>query len=167
MPEIFQPCPVVFCGGLLSVWGVVWFFDEEEMWRLWLATSAPLHQGRLGLMVGFPSMWLEIYPVRMEFQPLGGNPSSGWKFHQGLVGFPTICPKMAGWKSNHPWAKARPEISRSFMIPQCKVVKWECIWASLNLLNNSLRIFKLWKWKLIAIHPYFNIESESVSFIPI
>ena len=31
-----------FCGGLLSVWGVVWFFDEEEMWRLWLATSGKL-----------------------------------------------------------------------------------------------------------------------------
>ena len=45
------------------------------------ATCSPLHQGRLGLMVGFPSMWLEIYPVWMEFQPLDGNPSSGWKFH--------------------------------------------------------------------------------------
>ena len=94
-------------------------------------TDAPLHQGRLGPMVGFPSMWLEIYPVRMDFEPLDGNPSSGWKFHQGLVGFSTICPKMAGWKSNHPLAKARPETSRSFKIPQCKVVQWELIWASL------------------------------------
>ena len=93
--------------------------------------SSPLHQGQLGPMVGFPSMWLEIYPVRMDFEPLDGNPSSGWKFHQGLVGFLTICPKMAGWKSNHPLAKARPETSRSFKIPQCKVVQWELIWASL------------------------------------
>ena len=101
------------------------------VWISGVSDTTPLHRGQLGPTVGFPSMWLEIYPVRMEFQPLDGNPSSGWKFHQGLVRFPTICPKMAGWKSNHPLAKARPEISRSFMIPQCKVVKWECIWASL------------------------------------
>ena len=122
-------------GGLLG--SRRWWRWRSWCWRLswwWLGQlghRTPLHQGQLGPMVGFPSMWLEIYPVRMEFQPLDGNPSSGWKFHQGLVGFLTICPKMAGWKSNHPLAKARPETSRSFKIPQCKVVQWELIWASL------------------------------------
>ena len=88
--------------------------NNQQMWKWSIGQLvnghvSPLHRGRLGLMVGFPSMWLEIYPVWMEFQPLDGNPSSGWKSHQGLVGFPSICPKMAGWKSNHPWAKARPK----------------------------------------------------------
>ena len=85
--------------------------------------KSPLHQGKLGLMVGFPSMRLEIHPVWMEFQPLDGNPSSGWIFHRGLVGFPTICPKMGGWKSNHPWVKARPENCKSFVIPPYKIVQ--------------------------------------------
>ena len=110
-----------------SVLSDIWI-DEWSQWIHLCGFSpvcviTPLHQGQLGPMVGFPSMWLEIYPVRMDFEPLDGNPSSGWKFHQGLVGFLTICPKMAGWKSNHPLAKARPETSRSFKIPQYKVVK--------------------------------------------
>ena len=101
-----------------SHWG--WLeIDRKEGRVKW----APLHQGKLGLMVGFPSMRLEIHPVWMEFQPLDGNPSSGWIFHRGLVGFPTICPKMGGWKSNHPWVKARPENCKSFVIPPYKIVQ--------------------------------------------
>ena len=78
--------------------------------------GAPLHQGQLGPMVGFPSIWLEIYPVRMEFQPLDGNPSSGWKFHQGLVGFPTICPKIDGRNSNHSSVNGRQGFIISFQL---------------------------------------------------
>ena len=77
----------------------------------------------------------------MEFQPLDGNPSSGWKSHQGLVGFPSICPKMAGWKSNHPSVKGR----QGFMI-------------SFQIFNFSfLEFSKLWKWKWITIHSSLEI----------
>ena len=76
----------------------------------------------------------------MEFQPLDGNPSSGWKSHQGLVGFPSICPKMAGWKSNHPSVKGRQGFMISFQI----------------FYFSFLEFSKLWKWKWITIH--LNLE---------
>ena len=39
----------------------------------------------------------------MEIHPVDGNSTRGW------LDFPPSAPKMDGWKSNHPWAKARPE----------------------------------------------------------
>ena len=77
----------------------------------------------------------------MEFQPLDGNPSSGWKSHQGLVGFPSICPKMAGWKSNHPSVKGRQGFMISFQI----------------FYFSFLEFSKLWKWKWITIHSNLEI----------
>ena len=61
--------------------------------------------------------------LNQEFQPLDGNPPSGWKSHQGLVGFPSICPKMTGWKSNHPSVKGRHGFMISFQIFLFEVFK--------------------------------------------
>ena len=87
-------------------------------------------------------------------------------------------PPGVGWISHHlpqtGWMEIQPSLSQSqawnfkkFYDPTMQSSQMGVYLGVPNLLNNSLRIFKLWKWKLIAIHPYFNIESESVSFIPI
>ena len=53
---------------------------------------APLHQGQLRSMVGFPSTWLEINPSRLDFQPLVRNPTAGWYSTHWMVRIPTILP---------------------------------------------------------------------------
>ena len=56
------------------------------------SVSAPLHQGQLRSMVGFPSTWLEINPSRLDFQPLVRNPTAGWYSTHWMVRIPTILP---------------------------------------------------------------------------
>ena len=87
-------------------------------------------------------------------------------------------PPGVGWISHHlpqtGWMEIQPSLSQSqawnikkFYDPTMQSSQMGVYLGVPNLLNNFLRIFKLWNWKLIAINPYFYDESESVLFTPI
>ena len=85
-------CLLMFSGVYMKVEVALWWWKIVTVIFCRITMNAPLHQGQLRSMVGFPSTWLEINPSRLDFQPLVRNPTAGWYSTHWMVRIPTILP---------------------------------------------------------------------------